>query len=115
MEQESGIPVELERRLAGLATGPVVPGAVDRAVLARAERELAARRGGAGGWVGRWRPVAAAAVIGVVAGVVFVAAVRRGEPSVDMVDALLAARRGASEVEVRQMEAAAVAVRAARG
>ena len=62
-------------------------------------------------WTGGWRSVAAAAVVGVVAGVGVVVLASRGGARVDMVDALVAARRGASEVEVRRIETAAVAVR----
>lgn len=111
MEPESGISVELEGRLSRLGAGPVVPGGVDLAVLRDAERVLGRRRR-VTGWFGGWQAVAAAAVVGVVAGV-GVLSVREGGRKVDMVDALRAARQGAPADEVRRIESAAVMVKPA--
>jgi hypothetical protein len=122
MDQDSPIPVELERRLEGLAGGfgvgggGGVPADVDRAVLRRAEGVLWRRRT-AREWGLSWRVVGAAAVVGVAVGlgVVFVTVAGNGgrRGGVDMVDALKAARGGASADEVRRI--AGAAVRVARG
>jgi hypothetical protein len=112
MDQGSGISEALERRLSGLGAGPTVPATMDRAVLGAASGALARRRM-MGGWVGGWRSVAAAAVVGVVAGVVVIS-LNSGR-KVDMVDALRAAKGGAGAGEVRKISEAAVAVRPARG
>lgn len=117
MDQDSPIPVELERRLEGLGrTGLSVPAGVDTAILRRAEGVLWRRRT-AREWGLSWRVVGAAAVVGVAVGIgvmdfaVGGIGARRGK--VDMVDALKAARGGASEAEVRRI--AGVAVRVTRG
>ncbi|MFT3683844.1 MAG: hypothetical protein QM783_02770 [Phycisphaerales bacterium] len=115
MDQDSGIPVELERRLEGLAggvDGGGVPGGVDLAVLRHAEGVLKRRRM-AVAWGWSWKAGAVAAVLGVAVGLGVMAVgvgPRRGSGGVDMVDALKAAKGGAPAAEVRRIAGAAVRI-----